>query len=807
MTRILRGALLTSAAFMSLAPLTPALAQQAAGSNAPAANQDVVAEVIVTATRSARRLQDVPMSVDVASGETLQKLNLTDVKDVQQLSPGLALTNTGGRNNTATLRGIAFDPDQGTSPAVDFYFNEVPSDAQSMFTAMYDLEQIEVLRGPQGALRGRTAPAGAITLRTRRADLDRVTGYVQAMGTDRDAVNLQGAVSVPLIPGKLALRASLLSDRNELNQVTNVTRGDHSYSKTKSGRISLAFAPTDNFRADLTYQDLNARNLQYMQVIGAGAQPSLFEPARSGPAADRYDRIAVTDGQRLYKNRTKILTLSAEWDLGEHTLSFVGGHQNTKLDQRGDNDTANTVPGLVLGQIAISPVKNDTGELRLASKGRQFWNYSVTVFANKGSGDTRVLQGSPVFFANAAPATPFPYSYGLYLPIDLDLTVGGKTKTLAVAASSSFQFTEKLRLEVAARYAKIDSEQYSTQTVTSAGLPAFFIPGFKDGPTNTIDPKLGNRTRKPLTGGASLTYEFNSDVTAYASYGRSYRDGTAAVGAPPVTSLILTRPERSDAIELGIKTQMFDRRLTFNADVFHQKFDGFLGRTTGIYFDADRATGKQDGVADAQFDFNFNGDAEVNGVEAQLQGRLARGWSFSTSAAYVDAKYKNAMGPCNDFNGDGKPDSVGTPRVFTPAGQPLRPVSLCATNDRIAEVPKFSLTANSEYAFSWGNLEPFVRGLFSYRPGFNSVQASYNYQSRELLNLYAGVRGPEGRWEITAFAKDVFNQRRVTFITQGEAQTATTSTAGGTGAPFNSGYRLVNVSSPREFGLSATINF
>jgi iron complex outermembrane receptor protein len=806
MTWFFRGALLSGAAFVALAPAA-ALAQQSTPALARAVEPATVDEVIVTATRRSQRLQDVPMSVDVASGETLQKLNLTDVKDVQQLSPGLSLTNTGGRNNTATLRGIAFDPDQGTSPAVDLYFNEVPTDAQTMFTAMYDLEQIEVLRGPQGTLRGRTAPAGAITLRTRRPDLDRVTGYLQVTGTDRDGLNIQGAASMPLIPGKLALRASVLDDRNDLNHVRNVARGDSSRSKTKSGRLSLAFSPTENFNAVLTYQDLKAENLQYMQVIGPGAQPSLMDPTRSGPPANRRDRIAVSDGQRLYKNRTKMLTLSADWKLGGHTLSFVGGHQDSLLDQRGDNDPGNAVPGYIYQQTTISPVKVDTGELRLASDSRTFWNYSVSVFASKTRGDTTVQQNSPVFFANASPATPFPSSFGLYLPIDLDLIVGGTNKTVAIAASSSFQFTEKLRLEVGARYASIDSKQYSIQTVRSPGLPAFFIPPFVDGPVNTIDPKLGNRTRKPLTGGASLTYEFSPDVTAYASYGRSYRDGTAAVSAPPVTSLILTRPERSDAIELGLKTQWLDRRLTFNTDVFHQKFDGFLGRTTGINYDADRATGAQDGVVDAQFDFNFNGDATVNGVEAQLAGKLARGWTFSTSAAYVEAKYDNALSPCNDFNGDGKPDSVGTPRVYTPPGQPLRPVSLCATNGRIAEVPKFSLTATSEYVFDWGNLQPFVRSLFSYRPGFDSVQASYRYQSRELLNLYGGIRGPEGRWEISVFAKDVLNQQRVTFITQGDAVVGTTSIAGGTGAPFNSGYRLVNTSPPREFGVSATVNF
>src|SRR5690606_21022275 len=132
------------------------------------------------------------------------------------------------------------------------YFNEISVDAQTAFTAMYDLEQIEVLRGPQGALRGRTAPAGAITIRTRRPDLTDVDGYAQATVTTRDAVNFQAAVSIPLVRDRLALRAAMLIDRNDLNRVHNVNRDDSSRSTTESARLSLAYAPTDNFNAVVT---------------------------------------------------------------------------------------------------------------------------------------------------------------------------------------------------------------------------------------------------------------------------------------------------------------------------------------------------------------------------------------------------------------------------------------------------------------------------------------------------------------------------------------------------------------------------
>src|SRR6185369_7315700 len=140
---------------------SPASAKEPAAA-APASQSESgtggLEEIVVTAIRRSQALQDVPMTVDVATGEQLQKLNLFDFKDVQQLAPGLDITNNDGRTNSATLRGVAFNPDQGTSPAVDVYINEVPVDAQTAFTAVYDVAQMEVLRGTQGVFRGRTAP-------------------------------------------------------------------------------------------------------------------------------------------------------------------------------------------------------------------------------------------------------------------------------------------------------------------------------------------------------------------------------------------------------------------------------------------------------------------------------------------------------------------------------------------------------------------------------------------------------------------------------------------------------------------------
>lgn len=781
-------------AFVVLAAGASTLAFSAQAFAQSADEADVADEIVVTATRQAQSLQDVPMSINVASGETLQKLNLFDIKDVQLLSPGLDLTNTGGRNNTATLRGIAFDPDQGTSPAVDIYFNEISVDAQTAFTAMYDLEQIEVLRGPQGALRGRTAPAGAITIRTRRPDLSEVNGYMQGTVTDRDAVNFQAGVSIPLVQDRLALRAAMLIDRNDLNQIDNVSRGASSRSTTESARLSLAYAPTDTFKAVITYQYLFAENDQFQQVVGAGNQPSLLDPARSGPPAEVADRIGVAEGPMNFRNRSHMVTLDANWDLGAHTLQLLAGHQDTLLRQRADQDFGNAIPGYVNLQDVRTPYKVDTAELRFASADRSFWNYSASLYYSKQTGDVTVTQDANQFFANDVPPTPFPASFGAFLPVEASILAPTYQRTFAIAASSSFQFTDELRFELAGRYSFLKTRQESFLTLTSPGFPGAGIPPFVQGPFNTVDPAIGTQKHDVLTGGANLTYEFSRDVTAYLSYGRSYRGPTAAVGstAPLDTSLLLTRPEHSDAIEAGVKSAFLDRHLTLNLSAFWQKFDGYISRARGIYYSTER-----DGVVDGVFDFNFNGDAEVKGVEATLAGRWDA-FDFSASASYVDAKFDHAMAPCNDFNGDGVPDADGAASV--PVGEQ---VATCERNDRIAEQPKFSLTANAEYRFEIGDYEPFLRGLFTYRPGFSSTVANYDYRSRETLNLYVGLRGPDRRWEISAFAKNVLNQQRITSIGQGNYQTATVVP----GIAFDSGYRLISSTTPREFGLTAQFNF
>lgn len=805
----LRVALLCCAASTAAVP-SLGFAQQAPEASA------TDGEIIVTATRRNEALKDVAMSVDVAPGEELEKLNIFDAKDISQLAPGLELTNTTGRNNTTTLRGIAFDPDQGTAPAVQVYFNEIPADAQTVYTAIYDIQQIEVLRGPQGLLRGLSAPAGAITFATRKPSFTDIEGYAQATVTSRDAYNVQGGVSLPF-SDSVALRLAAVVDGSRLNHVKNVTTGDRSRSRTESFRATLGLQPSDAFTAYLTYQYLTADNTQYQQVVGSGNTPSyqLFTflgfpvpltpdtSERSGPALTASDYGAVAEGRFRIQNNTHLINLQTAYDFGPATLSFVGAHQFTKLETVRDLDPANAVPGYVAASFVDIPYKVDSAELRLASNNDEGLGWGLGAFYTKQTGTTEVNQSADsFFFPTSVAGTRAVLGEGPFLPISTNVLVPVDSSTLSFNANARFK-SGPLKIEGGIRYSILKSTQTATISVSSpgnafAGVAPFAV--VQDG----IPAALSRGKEKPWTGGVNITYEITPEINIYAAYGHSFRAGSAGVSVPVGISgdLIRTRPEKTDSYEIGFKGTAFDRRMNFGITGFYQTIDGFLSRFTGINYNCPELFGtcftsppappinNATDPVNGSFDFNYNADAIVKGIEAQFDGRITDNWDLGVSASYIKARFDKAQVPCNTFNNAGTPVIVGTGNV-----------SYCARDGRLSDTPDFNLTANTEIRAPMGKLTPYLRALFTYRPGFYSERSNYDYRHRELLNVFVGLRSEAG-WDLNVFARNILGQNRITQISDGNSQIPTAA-----GIPYDSGYRLVNVMAPREFGLTASFKF
>ena len=777
------AALLCSAALIAPAA---ALAQDAAGSEGNDVN-----EIVVTATREARSLQSVPMTVNVATGEQLQKFNIFDAKDVQQLAPGLELTNTSGRNNTTTLRGVTFDPDQGTSPAVQVYYNEIPTDAQTVYTALYDIQQIEVLRGPQGLLRGLSAPAGSITIATRRPNFDEIEGYAQATATSRAGYNVQAGVSLPF-NDTLAIRVAGLVDGNRLNNVRNITRDERSRSRTESARVTLGWRPSSDFTAYLSYQYLFADNLQNQQVVGSGALADGFN--RSGPALDASDYAAVSDGRFRNQNESHIVNLAFDYDLGPATLSFVGAHQYSRLTAERDLDAGNAIPDYVYASTVRSPYKVDSAEIRLASNNKEGFGWGVGAFYTKQTGTVVTNQRADQFFA------PLPIAFGAYVPIDTLVLTPVDTQTWSFNGNLRYR-SNGFSIEGGLRYSILKNVQTTDIFVSSPGNPAIGAPAFVLPPQQGVPADLQRFTNKPLTGGVTVSYEFNPRLNAYFAYGHSYRAGSTGVAVPLGVSrdLIRTQPEKTDSFEVGLKGKLLDNRVNFTVAAFYQTLENYLNRFTGIYYESAAASPPTGG-----FDFNYNGDAKIKGVEASIDGRVNDNWDLGVSASYVRARYDNAVVPCNDYAGTGSPNQDAASPAVTGPGN----VSYCETNGRLSQTPDFNLTANTEIRFPMGQVTPFVRALVNYRPGFYADQVDYDYRSRTLLNIFAGFRTEDDRFELTAFAKNVLNQKRITNISLGTTQFNTGIPGSPVpGLPYESGYRTANVTNPREFGLTGMFRF
>ena len=211
---------------------------------------------MVTAQKRLESVQDIPATVNVIGGDTLKDFNIFNFTDLEALTPGLQIDSFTGRSGRMTLRGITYNPNSAAEASVTTYWNQAIVDSNAIYQQLFDIQRIEVLRGPQGTLAGRTSPAGAINIHTARPNLDDFEGEVRATVTDNDGINTQLAASVPLVPGKLAVRFAGVFDDSDLDEISNDLTGEVTGSETTAGRVSLSWLPTDSLTIDFAAQYL-----------------------------------------------------------------------------------------------------------------------------------------------------------------------------------------------------------------------------------------------------------------------------------------------------------------------------------------------------------------------------------------------------------------------------------------------------------------------------------------------------------------------------------------------------------------------
>ena len=839
------GALFATASTLA----TPALAW---AENAPGIDADRDGEVVVTARRRAENIQDVPISVQAISGETLQRKGTIDLQSLIDQTPGLNSTGGNPRNFSVTIRGIGYAPTaaDGLDNAIGVYFDGVyQARPGQVLQDLVDVQSFEVLRGPQGTLFGRNAAAGALNITFNKPSFtpaytfeasygrynfaqgkailtgpitDTIAFRTVAYGTRSD-----GWISTPLRPafrnaalqkgifaptatddtktagtGRWGVRQQFLIDAGDLK--VNIAgdlnvESDSSSGFSSGGGIKEIFVP-GNWGVNTTVAQqarmTNARNA-LAQLTNFGGVQNWIQTVDP--------RSSITNNYNHMKTKNAGVSVTADYDFGGITLTSISAWRLWTFNPPQDSDTS---PLDIYQNVAISHNDQFSQEFRLASdkQGPIEWQVGAFLYYSKLKDHYIVHQfGADVIpWYNAyntlagAAFTPIPLSFRSQLTgaqIIEDTTV--ENRNAAAYGQATWHINSALDLTGGLRYtydrkngsSPVDTSQLPTSLpagVTNAQLLAFYnaidavqrnagvaytVPGYPAGVAAT-GYALGRRTSSDnLSGTASLSYKITPDLTIYVTYATGFQAGGLDLNNRALDpSAPNVKPTRTKNIEGGVKGAMFDRRLTFALAAYWEKLEGFQ---TSVSFTLPNGT-PQRGATNV-------GDIRARGLEWSLTGELGSGIHLIFDGNYNDAIYTRA------------------PSLPAPAELSYNGIAnIDAKGQRAPYAPKWALSVTPSWDFKIGpNTEFYSYAQYSYatRYGTGVAQSIYTQVPNQFnLNLRAGVRLEDGKYDISLYANNATNEKNV--ISQ-----ALLAAPSGAGVTAYLG-RTVNYNQPARYGVT-----
>lgn len=773
-------------------------------------------EVLVTARRKDETLQEVPVSVAVVTADAIDKLNIRKLEDLQSVVAGLTLEEDSIAPNSS-LRGVRFDTfASGFNPTVEFYLNDAPIVSLAAIQALFDVGQIEVLRGPQGTLRGRASPSGAITITTQRPDLVDFGGYVDLTSSSNGGGNAKAAVNIPLIEEKLALRFAAFHEENNGNGVRSINSETSSSYQGDGYRVSLRAEPIEALSVNLMYQRIEPDRQTFFQVESANiADPS--QPA-SPRTIHSDERLAVTNYPERASQDMERYGLELAFDLGEFILNYSGSKTDMAVNRKtpygsggdlGDFFDASYNQAALdnLGQVISTNTSGESHEFRIATDEPLAGKYSVIagILYQENSSANDVFNPTALF---AQALSPQSFAGVTTTPI----VSATDSKEKSVFANVTWDLTEVDELSLGVRY--ITFETTSTVDVTSQGV------------TNRISNFDEDWSESIYL--LSYRHQYNEDLMAYVTAGSSWRPGISAVGDFSVTpsarekSFITLEPETSDSIEFGVKSTWLDRRLNLNASAFYQQFDNYPYRAggNGIYY---ITTSTRDGqnFTDSVDQFNFVSAVPINvyGIEVESAYQASEQLSVGALFSYSKGEIDNGTVACNDYSpADGQPDSGGNPSVADIRnGTGGDTVGACNASYRSNNAPLWTSTLTSEYSFPFIDVEAYIRGLVTFYGNSENDPANPidDVDAYNTINGYAGIRDPEGKWELMFYGKNLADTESVIHreaspatadyqVLQFNGQGQVVGAQAGTGV---TSYRQIGMNAQREFGINLRYNF
>lgn len=669
-------------------------------SHATAADEDVftMEEITVTATKREMRLQDVPLSIRALQGYELSKIGATDLEGYARTVPGISLDESGPGQNRVNIRGLAAVA--GRASTVGYYIDGIAqSQNEQSDLEIYDVNAVEILRGPQGTLYGEGSIGGSILVRTNQPNLAEIEGSadveVSSYSKGGQGFAMHGMVNLPITEDVLAVRL-VGYYRDEPGYIDNITTGKNDVNDftRKGGRIQALYQPNDVF--DLT--------------LGA-----YYQEMRSGSLQTQNPRIGVRYQTRAPIDENNIqnifqLSTALNYDFGPATLTSVSGYyeRDQQLNQiftqfiafgGGPDDE-------FVGRKNDTPTTIFNHETRIVSNGDNELDWLFGVYYNRRNQN---LNQDIIFVTDGVlDADPF-----------ISFIEGYKIRQYAIFGEGSYALTDNLDFTVGLRFYK-ETYRFDGNTIFF-GTPSLVSP--PNGSDTSWSPKF------------ALSYAATEDINFYANITKGYRAGGHTGNVPENTPPGLTeeefitfKPDVTWNYEVGFKASFLDGKVIMNAAAYFIKWNNL--QVTDSFFD--------ERIGDFVNYISNAGAAESKGFEFELFARPIEGLSINTGIAYTNAVLTEDA----DGVGGEKGDKLGDIPDWT--------VSIDAQYE-------FDLTEDFD-GFVGGSYQYIGKAA----DNFTAVvfeDGTRNINSYSLAGLRAGVHGEN--WEFKIYADNLFNKFNV----------------------------------------------
>lgn len=728
-----------------------------------------IQEIIVTAQKRTESLQDVPFSVAAVTDESIRRTGSGNIVELARNVSGLAITDLGPGQSQVAIRGISAGQvvrDQaGVKESVGIYLDESPISV-ALFTPdldLFDLERVEVLRGPQGTLFGAGSSSGTlryITAPPRLGEFHGTTELTVNGGTDSDfGGSLKAAVNLP-VGETVALRVA--GYHNELaGFIDSVYPGRGVIEDVNGGertgtRIALLIRPNDNLSITprVVYQKLETDGYPRVDVWNILGNPF----TTTQPPVTVGEREQVTQIEEGLEDDFRMADVTLQAGIGDLTLTSITSYTDREVVVLRD---ASQLSGSVTAQIGGTPaeVRMDSPlydttdlkvlsqEIRLGGGAGSAFEWLVGAFyqeVDREYGQKLPMPGydavlvrlgqPPNTFFGAPPDTPY------FSDLDYDFS------QFALFGEGTFRLTDQWSLTGGLRYYDFEEDR----VLTFAGFFADF--GYTNQPGSTSSDGFSPRV--------IFSYEPSEDLLFTAQVARGFRLGgiNDPLNVPLCTAQDLVtygghptwKDEKNLNYELGAKTRWADGRVQFNAALFFSDI-------TDLQVIADAGSCSSRIV--------LNADAESKGIELELFARPNERWDFGISATYADAEITETL-----------------------AADTGAPVAGIRDGNRLPTAPELQAAANVTYAWPWATaLEGYVSLTLQYvgdsytqladqEPPFGCIgcpgapafiafgdptvsQITFDPKlpSYEIGNLRVGVRNE--RWEAAAFVNNIWDER------------------------------------------------